>query len=377
MSSSSVDAGAVRYPRIYPGAALDSHTVLPAGSDRLSPLMSLREFFERYVLKILLRRSAAPANIQQYRESLRLWDFYTACPSLRQIGFDPDIAARFGEMLQARRWRGRALSPNTMRKHLGAIQFCLDLAGPRVDGLMGPGRKTNESKARRDGLFGVDERGRPRPTPYLAKPPLRSKPAEDCFTIQEISRWLEACTRATVPAGLPIAASQWWIGLVWWNYNVGTRIGTTLQLRWEMLRGDTLHVPATIEVDGVTIKVLKGSNDQQFHVNPETRRVVEAIRTDDPRIFPWPHCISYLHTIRRQLLAAAGIPKERQFGFHGGRKALCTELMEINPMAAQKALGHLGIAMSRDHYTSTRIVAKAMRKIPQPKLPNQEQLWLF
>jgi len=366
--------------RIFRGDEDDPYSPPVSAGDGLSPEMTLAAFFRAYVAPaVLAARAAAPANIVQYEESLRLWACYTGDPSLAEIGADRSIPTGFRQALFARKWRGKLLSPNTIRKHLGAVQFMLDLAGPQVSGLMGAGRRTNESKARPDGLFGLDDRGRPRPTPYLERPPLRKKPAEDCFTIEEISRWLEACTRATVPRGLAISAPQFWIALVWWTYNVGTRIGTTLQLRWDMLpgRGDTLYVPAVIEVDGKTIKVLKGSNDQQFHVNDETWRVIHAIRTDDPRIFPWPHCMSYLHTIRKRLLAAAGIPPERRFGFHGGRKCLCTELMQINPMAAQKALGHLGIAMSRDHYTSTRIVAKAMKKLRQPTLPDQEQLRLF
>ncbi len=334
----------------------------------LSAEMTLREFFREYALPcVLAARRAAPRNVQSYEESLRLWVLYTADPALGSI--DNAVCASFSLLLAERRGKqGRPVSPNTVRKHLGAIQFLLDLAGPKLIGLTGPGRRTNESKASGRGLFGLDKDGRPRGTPYLEKPPKRHKPSEDVFTVEEISKWLAGCQYAKAPRKIPgLPPEKFWTALVFWNYNVGTRIGTTVAITYDMLDGDVLRVPA---------EYLKGHNDQDFYVNAEARKVVEAIRTSDPRIFPWPHGMTYLHKVRRDLLAAAGLPKPRRFGFHGGRKCLCTELMQINSLAAQKAMGHLGIAMSRDAYTSRRIVAEAMKHLPQPVLPTR-QMRLF
>jgi len=337
--------------------------------DGLSPSMSLSDFFHVYVVRVLQSRGAAPRNLEQYDETLGLWVRYTGDPPLQEITspvvqcFKVAISGRPG-----RNGNGK-VSPNTVRKHLIVLQTLFDLAGPKVIGLMGPGRRTNEQRARRDGLLGVDADGRPRPAPYVDKPPPRHKPVTDVFTIEEIEQWLEACQSARFPRGIPgISAPRFWTALVLWNYFVGTRIGTTLALRWSMLVKPTLiRVPADS---------LKGTNDQEFYIHPMALAAAAAIRTRDPRIFPWPCKLNYLERLRRELLAAAGIPKERRFGFHGGRKCLCTQLMQINPIAAQKALGHLGIAMTRDHYTGADVVAAAMAKIPQPRLPGG-QLELF
>ncbi|GAG26180.1 unnamed protein product, partial [marine sediment metagenome] len=229
--------------------------------------------------------------------------------------------------------------------------------------------RRNPLGADEDGLFGIGRRGLPKCPPSFQKPPSRKKPPEDVFTIEEIGLWLAACQRATVPRAIPgVTPAAFWTSLVTWSYNVGTRITTTLSITWDMMvAADKLRVGPPI---------IKGANVQEFYVNELAQRAVRTIRRADPRLFPWPHGVTYLHRVRRALLEDAGIPPERQFGFHGLRKCLCTELMAINPMVAQKMMGHLGIAMSRDCYTSTRIVKRAMKKLPQPKRPDP-QMRLF
>jgi len=328
--------------------------------DGLSEAMGLREFYRQYVAPVVLRsRDAAAANFQQYEESVKLWVIYTTDPPLAAIGGDPRIHRRFARCLKNRTWRGKPIGSNTIRKHLGAIQFLLDLAGPKVPGLMGAARPTNEAKARRDGLFGLDEDGQPRSTPYLQRPAV-VKRSPEAFTLGEITAWLAASRDARFPRDVPpITPADWWRAIVLWTTNVGTRIGTTLALRWDWLDGHSLRVPAD---------ALKGRRvDQTLFVNRHALAAIEPLRPAGyAAIFPWPHQVNYLQTVRRRLLEAAGIPKPRRFGFHGLRKFLATELARSSPIASQKALGHTGMAMTRDHYIDGRVVEDAMQGVSQP-----------
>lgn len=328
--------------------------------DGLSKEMTLRQFYRQYVGPVVLRgRDAAAANLQCYEESVKLWVLYTADPPLGAIGGNPRIAAGFARCLKKRTWRGKPISSNTIRKHLGAIQFVLDLAGPKVAGLMGAARPTNEAKARRDGLFGVDADGRPISTPYLRRPAAIVRPPE-AFSLEEISAWLAVSRGARFPRDVqPIEPADWWRALILWTCNVGTRIATTLALRWDWLDGQTLHVPAA---------ALKGRRrGENLFVNQYALAAIEPLRSAGYQtLFPWPHHTNYLQAVRRRLLEAAGIPKPRRFGFHGLRKFLATELARSNPIAAQKALGHTGMAMTRDHYVDSRVVQEAIEQLAQP-----------
>lgn len=319
------------------GEADDSH--------RLSPAMTLTEFSEIYVLPVYMRmKDSSPRTIDEYRQSLKYWREFSADPPLEEI--DQWLCAEFVEQLK--RLPGRktdqCLSPNTIRKHCIQLQHCLDLAGP-------------QSRQHRCAQGLLEQ------VPYLERPSAWYEEVEKTFEIEEIDRWLGVCWHAKVPRISGVSPTAWWSALIIYIYNVGIRINTALQIRWEMHRRDDrqrlwLHVPPGI---------IKQHRGEKFYVNIAAAEAMESIRSQRELIFPWPHHRRYLDTVRVKLLTAAGIPPERRFGFHALRGAMCTEAAEKNPMVAQKQAGHLGIAMTRDAYVNKKVVAETMEKLPQPR----------
>ena len=357
--------------RIYPGGADES----PPGNGRqppedraLSPEMSLCDFFAAYVTSVLNDREAAPRNLEAYRQSLGMWCRATGDPPLWRVAADPAVPAEFRAWLQRRTWCGRPLSVNTIRKHLGAVQFCLDLAGPRIEGLMGDGRQTNESRPAPRGLYGLDETGQARRVPYLHRPRAVHKLPDDAFDEAEREAILWACRLATVPHDLPgVTAQQWWEALVLWSWNVGTRISATLRLEWTMLDGHRVRMPA---------EICKGHSPQQAYVNTAAQAAIQPLRAaGKPQIFPWAASLQRLEFVRRRLFGRV-LPPSRNFGFHALRKALATELAPRSAIIAQKQLGHGAQNMTADNYVNSRAAAEALESLPQPR-PRAGQLRLF
>ena len=62
----------------------------------------------------------------------------------------------------------------------------------------------------------------------------------------------------------------------------------------------------------------------------------------------------------------AGLPAERQLGFHGFRKANGTELWKIDSEAAQSNLGHGDRRTTVNHYVAAEALvrSKAARELP-------------
>ena len=89
---------------------------------------TLGEFFEQYLLPYCPPKTGE-RNVDQYRESLKLWADLTGNPSLDRI--NAMTTARFVTLLAQRTNRkGEPISDKTVRKHCVCIQFCLDRAGP-------------------------------------------------------------------------------------------------------------------------------------------------------------------------------------------------------------------------------------------------------
>jgi len=329
--------------------------------------MSLGEFFRRVFLP-RLSPAPAPRNVEQYEESVALWALYTGDPPLTQV--DDRVAEAFVDHLSRRTWRGQPIGCNTIRKHCVHLQAVLDFAGPEPPGSK---RKSFEPL----GLFGFRslaypdrEHWLPRNAPVLPKPPADPGNGDPrgVFTLAEVGQWLAACRFAWQPPLRDVRPEIWWRSLIVWSYNVGTRIGTTLALRWEMLQDDWIDIPA---------EALKGRRrGQRLPLNRFAREAAEAMRpAADPRIFPWPYTHRWLQSCRRRLLARTPIPPERRFGFHGLRKCLATELWKVDPGAAQKALGHASPATTLRHYVGVCVLSDPVRRLDQPTVDPQQTLF--
>jgi len=324
--------------------------------------MTLAEFYKAYVQPVCLVH-AAKRNLDQYEQSLAYWVEFTGDPPLSAI--DDYTVSRFLQELKKLPGRGkRPLADNTVRKHCVHVQYVLDRAGPR-------------SRHNPQGQRLIDE------VPILQKPSLVIDEVSDNFTLQEIAWWLEAAETAIAPVLRGCSPGDFWRSLTLFTYNIGFRLQTLLALRWEWIYEEEFgRTRKWIKVPPEAIKKKRG---RSFYLNHAAGEALNLVRQVTPsqalagRIFPWPHCESYLQASRRAMLAESKIPVSRHFGFHGLRKAFATELAQINDAAASMALGHSQRNVTRDHYLNKRVMAEAMDKLPQPKWtpPADPQLRLF
>jgi len=333
----------------------------PGDEHRLSPAMTLREFYDRYVRPVILAaRNARPRNLDAYAQSLRYWERFTGNPPLEAI--DEYVCAEFVRKVSRLPGRdpARNVSPNTVRKHCTHLQRLLDLAGPKT-------RTNRQGK----GLL-IDP-------PYLERPPKREEEPIEGITLEELEQFLAAARHARRPRIPGLTPWRFWRALSLFLANVGTRIETTILLEWSMLQDDVLHIPA---------EIVKGNNAKRIRVNQAARDALLGVRTADRRIFPWPlrakkmvYTLSDLQKVRRDILAQTEIPpaRQKQLGFHSFRRRLATELARVNPMVATNQLGHVGSEVTRKNYVAGSVATAVLETLPQPNttLPTDRQLLLF
>lgn len=334
------------------GDVADAATQNTCGTDdgRLFQSQTLGGFYTDFARPcVLVAGGAAPANLAQYDESLRLWQHYTGDPPLPEI--DDFACAAFVEALSARVWRGRRVKPATVRKHCVAVGAILKLAGPR-----------SPQNPAGQGL--IDQ------VPYLPRPRAEEDfPARD-LSLEEIEQWLAGCQAATGPKIPGVEPAAWWRALVLWSYNTGLRIGTTLAARWGWIEGDWLIVPAAAD---------KRRRGRKLWLNRPALEAAARIRRGD-LVFGWTYRLQSFHQIRRCLVAAIDAERSERFRMHNLRRSLLTFLAAQNPAVARLQAGH---SLSRDvllrHYTDPAIVAELMARVPQPRCEagDGEQLRLF
>ena len=335
----------------------------PATPLRLTPRLTLTEFFRLFAWPERIGVDAKPATLRGYESTLRFWDASTGGPPLCRIREARDVP-QFWAYLRARPGHHGAptVSPNTLRAHGRNLRHLFRLAGPRM---------RCEDSATIHGLFGRCRRpiggqvivGDHRLPPRVKLPRARHKAPDDYFELAEMSAWIEACRSATVPVIPGVPPPLWWEALIVYVYNTGLRIGAALAVKYAWHRRDEggrlwVEIPACVN---------KGDQPERFYVNHAAEQAMEAIRTERAAVFPWPHCIRHLHTVRAKLLARAGIPAQRRRGFHALRKSCADQTAEVRMDVAQKQLGHAAIAMTRDHYVSKTIVAATMEQMQQPR----------
>ncbi|MCC6127434.1 MAG: tyrosine-type recombinase/integrase [Pirellulales bacterium] len=314
--------------------------------------MRLSEFFDAFIIpNYLLATRAAPRNIDQYRETLKLWAELTGDPPLESIR--QGTASAFVQGLTYRIFRGKQIGPNTIRKHCTALQKMLDLAGQRT--------RTTRIAA---GLLSGE-------LIYLERPPRQRKMVRDDFTLAEISSILNACHFAPQTTSLyRIPADVWWQTLYLFLMNTGMRIGSAMLADWEMF--DPAN-PGWLDIPADCFKGRRQGG--YFYVNTHARAALTRLREFVPKklrgksLFPWsnwPKSQFWLQSCRRQILNASDIPPRRRFGFHGCRKFLGTWLAPQNGLLASIVLGHKGQNTTRESYVNPKVVEEFLEKVPQP-----------
>ncbi len=318
------------------------------GSATLSHRSRLTDLYRRHVLPVVLKpKRSSPDTLKEYRTSLEYWCDLAGDPPLERIT-DATCAAFVGALAAVKNRKGKPLRGNTVRKHCTNLQFILDQALPR----------SRERLSRRQALGLLTD------VPYFERPALEEKPAVDQFTLDEIGAILAHCDAAQRPELEGITPRAYWHSRYLWDLNVGARNGTTMLLEYRMLGSDGgvkyLDAPA---------EICKGRRGRRFFLNDAACLAIESIRTPRERIFPWPFWPTNEATLyreHRKILAAAGIPKERRFGFHGVRKLHITLMARMNPLAAQQSAGHASMRTTQEHYVLPALLAETLAKLPQP-----------
>jgi integrase/transposase len=302
--------------------------------------LTLTRFYREYYQPMRLA-DASPVTLENHRTTLRRWTILTADPPLADIS--PLLLAKFRDALAALPGikPGSRMQPETIADYLRFVQTLLDKAGP-------PGYRNRDA-------VGLIER-----PPYI-KPPKIVRKVPKTVSLETLSAVYDAAACMERPIIEGVKPPAWWKALLVTAYNTGLRLGTLRKLRFEWIdwQAQRLVIPGA---------ALKNRIGQVVPLNETVVRHLDAIRSSRPLVFPWPHVKRHFFRELHRLQTVAGVPKAQHFGTHDLRRTLATMLWGVSPQAAQAALGHQSLAITRTHYAATSgIVAQAIRDLPQPE----------
>ncbi len=335
----------------------------PGGHGTLSAELTLSEFVAAYYRPVhLISRDARPRHLEAVAQSVKYWCRFTGDPPLGAVSVyhcrDFVVALK---ALPGRKYG--TLANNTVRKHCGAIQAIMDLCGP-------PSREHREAL----GLLDV--------VPYLSRPPQEEKPAEDCYTLAELVRLIEHADLARKPTRIgarPISPGAYHRAIYALVFNTGLRIGGVMGALWNHYHPDHPSGPHLFLPPG---SAAKGRRMKRIELNATAVAVIESLRGyDAERIFPWPNSWPAsrhsLYDDGHRLIAQCLAPERRELAFHAIRKLHTNELAAINGLACMKSLGHASGRTTVEHYTSRKVVADAVARLPRLRIDQDRQLLLF
>lgn len=292
-------------------------------SNRLSADLRLREFWSRYVVPVVATScNWNPKTLAAYGEGVNYWTELTNDLAIGAIDLFETSEFVKGMRLQP----GRAaefMSTASIRKHCATVQRMLCIAGPS--------QRRSKKDLRRFGAGIIST------IPWIEAPEPDDNLPNGDFTHEEVLAILAACPQMTRPRGRRIAPGVWWDSLVKFLCATGLRIGTAMAIEWSMIKGEMLVIPGAIA---------KKRRPQIKYLHPSVAASIERLRGSSQLVFPfpnWPNAggVRNLQRHREKLVALAGLPEERQFGFHGFRKYHATELFQSAGLeSAAASLNH-------------------------------------
>ncbi len=194
--------------------------------------------------------------------------------------------------------------------------------------------------------------------------PLKRSPRRlpNSWTVAQMSSILDGCSRLRGTFKLSgITKADFLTSLVLFDYDTGTRLTASLQVRTEDLNLDTGTVYLRWEA-------AKTGIEQVHWLSEET---LTAIRKhwDPQREFVWPFGPNKhsLWDALREVLKGAGLPSDRRSMFHRFRRTTATILTgRAGIAAASAALGHTSEAMTRKYVDPTNLpTSKAIDILPR------------
>lgn len=164
---------------------------------------------------------------------------------------------------------------------------------------------------------------------------------------------------------LPIRRSVWWVALILFLYDSGSRIHAALSLdvndfspetRTATLRGEHAKtgIEQIVDLSTETVAAMQG--------------VVDASGKKASLVFPWPWSHRKLWTDFHEIIGEASVRGGRYVGFHRLRKTHATQQVITHGWEhARIALGHSSEAMTK-RYVDLRQIPRTPLSIARPKL---------
>jgi len=272
-----------------------------------------------------------------------LLDYFNRIYWPRKLGKSPRTAAlyrmtiaRFGEALGA---------PATLANLNDEEVICFLQKRLEVDK-----RAEQTVDKERDKLLAIAEfAARKRHIPEFLDVPQIS-PAErlpTCWRKEHLDALLQACRETPGSIGT-VPASAWWLAFHYVALLTGERTEALLSLRWDMLSGPVLSVPA---------KNRKGRKKPQRYVLPPIalEHLERLRRTDIDAIFHTDYkCVGTFYNRYGALLRRAGLPDTREFKPQCLRRTFAS-FLEAGGGDATAALGHSCRKVTRESYLDTGV----------------------
>lgn len=333
-----------------------------AESSGLTPQMSLRDFFSRWFLPIVLRgeKTNAASTIRLFEDSLEWWERITGDPPLRLI--DDYTLAAFHEGLRAATFRrgklGREkpLSQYTILRHLKHVQQLLERAGPQID----PRKPAKQ-------LVGILPRYR------LSKPIAKPKPH---FTLEEAQKVVAASIDLTVQMVPGYSTPLFFRGLIGMAFVSGYRVGTLMALEWPWL----VEKPDGWWIEAPSEAVPKTGKWKDVALPGWLAEALLAFPRKARKIFPW-HCHDdHLDKVHYRLQALARVrPDQQLLGWNAWRRTHATQMAALGAGFAlsisQRALDHGDARTTSGHYVDVENLLR--RQLPPlwdgPPVPDRQQ----
>ncbi|MGO8748332.1 MAG: tyrosine-type recombinase/integrase [Thermoguttaceae bacterium] len=301
---------------------------------------TLSHFYATYFTTVCLGETGQK-SLRDYEQCVRDWVLVTNDPPLEEIS--TLTLSQYKKCLQHRRGKdpGSLMASATVRKHLLHIQTILSKAGP-------PGPRNRDAA----GILAA--------VPWI-RPPRVDLAFPKIVPLELLASVYLAAAKMEYPSFPGIDAPTWWRSLLAVTFNTGLRRRTLFELHMddiEWQQSQILVPPRRIKSQRPTIVSLNAVAFEHLH----------AMRTDREMIFPWP-CVDLTGFHRRfhELQDVAGVPPASQFGLHNIRKTMASILWEESPQAAQFALGHARMGVTKANYVNGQaMVARALARLPQP-----------
>lgn len=331
----------------------------------LSPRLKLRQFFDRWFLPTLLRKSR-DATVRKYYDAIGWWETLTGDPDLADV--TDALCLAFADELPEAKYRRamvprgagmqrakvsgsglyRTLAPISVAKHVNRIAFILGRAGPRFD----PREPVAEILDRCPLMPRLEGA-------FVPKQPF------DLEAARQIAAAAATFDRPDMPGW--ITPPQFWKIFLAVFFYTGLRSGTVLRLQVKHLtsveRQPLLDVPADL--------VLKTNKPTRLAVHGQLLTLLKELpaRSGEELLLPSVCSYSHLLDLHAQLQKAAGLSPQQIQSLHAWRRTHGNQMAllgaERGEEIARAALDHADVQTTRSSYVNEAFLNRLRVRLPE------------